>query len=104
MAAQQNKLELTSEWFIARHAPELVSVETLAALNALLFSDKEHAQGQHKVDDKRSIIKQHLPHGVELHQTNHKGEIAGSAVKNVTGTCAGHQQQTLKLGREAGQR
>ena len=36
----QNKLELTSEWFIARHAPELVSVETLAALNALLFSDE----------------------------------------------------------------
>ena len=32
------KLELTSEWFIARHAPELVSAETLAALNALLAS------------------------------------------------------------------
>jgi hypothetical protein len=32
----QNKLELTSEWFIARHAPELVNAETRAALNALL--------------------------------------------------------------------
>jgi len=37
---------------------------------------KEHAQGQHEVDDKRSIIKRHVSHGVELHQTNHKGEIA----------------------------
>ena len=37
----QNKLELTSEWFIARHAPELVSAETLAALNALLSSDEK---------------------------------------------------------------
>ena len=35
----QNKLELTSEWFIARHAPELVSAETLAALNTLLSFD-----------------------------------------------------------------
>jgi hypothetical protein len=26
----QNKLELTSEWFIARHAPELVNAETRA--------------------------------------------------------------------------
>jgi hypothetical protein len=37
----QNKLELTSEWFIARHAPELVSAETLAALNALLSSEEQ---------------------------------------------------------------
>jgi hypothetical protein len=37
----QNKLELTSEWFIARHAPELVPAETLAALNALLVSDEK---------------------------------------------------------------
>ena len=37
----QNKLELSSEWFIARHAPELVSSETLAALNALLSSEEQ---------------------------------------------------------------
>jgi hypothetical protein len=37
----QNKLELTSEWFIARHAPELVFAETLAALNALLSSEEQ---------------------------------------------------------------
>ena len=29
-------VQLTSEWFIARHAPELVNAETRAALNALL--------------------------------------------------------------------
>ena len=41
----QNKLELTSEWFIARHAPELVTAETLLALNVLLASDeKAHAK------------------------------------------------------------
>lgn len=38
--SSQNKLQLTSEWFIARHAPELVCAETLAALNALLSSDE----------------------------------------------------------------
>ena len=37
----QNKLELTSEWFIARHAPELVTAETLSALNVLLASDEK---------------------------------------------------------------
>lgn len=35
----QNKIELTSEWFIARHASHLVSAEMLAALEALLAAD-----------------------------------------------------------------
>lgn len=35
----ENKVELTSEWFIARHAPELVSPEMLDALNQLLAAD-----------------------------------------------------------------
>jgi hypothetical protein len=35
----QNKLELTSEWFIARHASHLVSAEMLAALEALLTDE-----------------------------------------------------------------
>lgn len=35
----QNKVELTSEWFIARHASNLVPAEMRAALEALLAAD-----------------------------------------------------------------
>ena len=35
----QNMIELTSEWFIARHATHLVSAEMLAALEALLADE-----------------------------------------------------------------
>lgn len=33
-------------------------------------------QRRHKVSRKQKIIKQHLPHGVELHHTEHSQQIA----------------------------
>ena len=37
---------------------------------------KKRSQRQHNVNEKHTIIKQHLPHGVELHQTKHKEKAA----------------------------